>query len=172
MSLVSYGNVQNFGPRSRSAVRQSRPQGESFPMAERWADIFERAHPDALPELLDEAQAELDAWLHRPLAPDTTETLEELGARIVRDGWGISADECARAMRCTPTLVRTARLAEGKHPETGHSLPARESDAMSWALRLNMAGLSLREIEALTGVPKTTLHRRLSGPQRATRAGG
>lgn len=173
MALVSYGAVQSFGPRSRSADRQLRPPGESAPMVDRWAALFAgAADAEQLRALVGEAQAELDAWLRRPLVPETTETLGELCARIVSDGWGITAEECARAMRCTVTLVRRSRLDAVRHPETGYHLPGRQSDPMAWALRLDMAGLSLREIEDLTGVPKSTLHDRLSGPRRTTRAGG
>ena len=106
------------------------------------------------------------------LANGTTETLEELCARIVQDGWAIPTDECARAMRCTPTLVRRARLAAERHPETGYSLPPRQQDPMEWALKLDAVGLSVRQIATLTGLPKSTIHDRLSGPRRRAFTGG
>jgi DNA-binding IclR family transcriptional regulator len=173
MSLLSYGTVQVLGAHSRSAAGQVMPPGESAPMHDRWALVFDRHHePERLRDLLAEARAELDGWLRRPLAPDTTETLEELCARIVTDGWGVTADDCSRAMRCTPTLVRRARLAATRHPESGYHLPVRTVDPWRWAHQLDSAGLSVRQIAALTGVPKSTLHERLSGPRRRERAGG
>jgi hypothetical protein len=174
MSLVSYGSVQSLGAHSRSAAGQEvMPPGEPEPMHDRWSMVFEREHdPDRLRDLIGEGQSELDAWLRRPLAPDTTETLEELCARIVTDGWGVTADDCSRAMRCTPTLVRRARLAANRHPESGYHLPVRTVDPWRWAYQLDAVGLSVRQISALTGVPKSTLHERLSGPRRQAGAGG
>jgi hypothetical protein len=174
MELVSYGTVAQFGPRARSANRQLRPPGSSTPMADYWRPVLEAERdPVRLRDLRAEAQADLDSWLRRPLAPDTTETLEELCARIVRDGWGVTADDCSRAMRCTTSLVRRARLSAMRHPETGHHLPVRTADPWRWAHHLDAVGLSVRQIAALTGVPKSTLHRAfLSGPRRRARAGG
>jgi hypothetical protein len=163
MSLLSYGGTQHFGGRGGESGRIG-PPGESAPMADRWARRFAAASSgSALAALVEEAQAELNAWVVRPLAPDTTETWEELAERIVRDGWGVTAQECAVAMRCTPTMVRRARLAELRHPETGYGLPV-EGDPMAWARALDDAGLTLRQIEAVTGVAKSTLHDRMSGP--------
>jgi len=161
MSLLSYGDTQRLGGRGGESGRIG-PPGEARPMADRWARAFAGATPETLPGLIEEARAEFDAWIRRPLAPDTTETWEELAERIVTDAWGITADECAVAMRCTPSMVRRARLAEMRHPETGYSLPV-ERDVVAWARALDDAGLTLGQIETLTGVPKTTLHDRLTG---------
>lgn len=162
MELLSYGSVSRMGGR-RGAESPGSPQGEAHPLHEEWRERFAKA-PDAeaARDLLELAEAELDAALRRRLVPEATETLDELCARIVSDGWGISSDECARAMRCTPTLVRRARLDADRHPETGGSLPERTGDPLAWSLALDAAGLSLRQIEALTGVPKSSLHRALS----------
>jgi hypothetical protein len=166
MSLVSYGAVQRFGPRSRSVEGALLPPGEDQPMHEIWARRFAKAAPDELRDLVTEAEAELDAWVRRPLVPDTVETLEELCARIVDDGWGVTAAECARAMLTTPTLVRNARLAAGRHPESGYHLPAPSRDAWAWAEMLDRVGLNVRQIATLTGLPKSTLHDRLGGRRR------
>lgn len=167
MSLVSYGAVQNFGPHSRSAVGSLLPPGEDRPMHERWRIKLARAASlEEFRNLVAEAEAELEAWLRRPLAPDTVETLEELCARIVEDGWGITAEECSLSMLCTPTLVRRARLSAGRHPDTGYHLPPPSKDARAWAQMLDGVGLSVRQIAALTGLPKSTLHDHLSGRRR------
>jgi len=141
-------------------------------MHHRWGPILARAYGEQLSDLLGEAQAELDAWIRRPLAPDTAETLEDLYARIVEDGWGVTASECARAMRCTPTLVRRARLAAGRHPENGYHLPGAGTDVYVWACSLDAAGLTVRQIALVTGLPKSTLHDHLSGPRRPDRRRG
>lgn len=164
MELVSYGTVQRFGSgRGSGHDGGNCPPGESTPLHEEWAAILDGAPPDTevRQALLAEAEAELEAYVRRQLAPDTVETLDELCDRVVADGWGITADECSRAMRCTPTLVRRARLDAGRHPETGYHLPARSPDALTWARALDGVGLSVRQIEELTGIPKSTLHDRL-----------
>lgn len=158
MALLSYGSVQVMGARVNGGDDARPPSGELHPMAEKWAA---RIEADPRLETLDAMRAELGAWLRRPLAPQSAETLEELCARIVADGWGITADECAMAMRCTPTMVRRARLAEMRNPETGRALPDRGAGGIVWAHALYTAGLSLRQVEAITGVSKSTLHRAL-----------
>lgn len=174
MALVSYGATMNYQTyTSHVAARDNPPCGEAIPMHDRWHMAFEKAHDDDhLRDLVAAGQRELDGWLRRPFASDATESLEDLCARIVGDGWGISADECARAMRCTSTLVRRARLGAGRHPESGYHLPGPSKDRMLWALQLDAAGLTLRQIETVTGVPKSTLHDRLSRPRRTAITGG
>ena len=162
MSLVSYGGVAALERRRGGDSGRIGPPGERYPMDEQLADALERA-PDAgaARAILEAAEAEFAAYVRRPLAPDTTETWEELAARIVGDGWAMSARECADRMRTSPTLVRRARMAEMRHPETGYPLPERRADLMGWARELDAVGLSVRQIEALTSVPKSTLHDRL-----------
>lgn len=157
MALISYGGVQAVGRRQGGDDARP-PSGESHPMVEIWAARI-MAAPTV--ETLDAARAELGSWLRRPLAPQSAETLEELCARIVADGWGIMAEECAMAMRCTPTLVRRARLAAMRHPDTGKTLPAARGDGLGWARQLSDVGLSLRQVEAITGISKSRLHRAL-----------
>jgi hypothetical protein len=139
-------------------------------MHEEWALIFEATPADQAAAVLDEARSELDAWIRRPFAPDTTESWEEIAARIVADGWGLSAMDCAVAMRCNLSMVRRARLAELRHPETGYVIPDDlRRDPLSWAIQLDAIGLTLRQVEAITGVPKSTLHDRL-GSRAGSRA--
>lgn len=162
MSLLSYGGVSAMGYVRGGEPAGIGPTGEGMPMHHEWGALFDAAADADLPALITQARAELDAWIRRPFAPDTTETWEELAARIVSDGWGVSARDCALAMRCTPTMVRRARLAAGRSPEYGYPLPEDGGDRLTWARALNAAGLSLGQIQGLTGIPKTTLHRRLS----------
>lgn len=162
MEMLSYGSVSRMGGR-RGVESPGSPQGEAHPLHEVFAKLLaDAADAEAMRTILDLARQELDAALRRRLVPETTETLDELCARIVADGWGIDADECARAMRCTPTLVRRARLDASRHPESGGSLPERNGDPLAWSVALDAAGLSLRQIESITGVPKSSLHRALT----------
>jgi DNA-binding IclR family transcriptional regulator len=163
MALLSNGKVAALERSRGGESERVGPSGNAHPLYERWAERIASA-PDAetARALLEAAEAELGAQLRRPLAPDTTETLDELMARIVQDGWGITAEECAVAMRCTPTLVRRARLEARRHPDTGYALPEFEGDVWKWARRLDQVGLSVRQIEALTALPKSTLHRRFA----------
>ena len=162
MALLSYGGVSSAGFVKGGEPSRIGPTGEGTPLHDEWGARFDAATDDDLPDLVVQARAELDAWLRRPLTPDTTETLDELFARIVSDGFGVSATECAIAMRCTPTMVRRARLAAGRSPDTGYPLPEGDPDRMTWARALANAGLSLRQIEALTGIAKSTLNDRLA----------
>lgn len=168
MALISYGAVTSYQTRtSHGRADGGRPFGEARPLHDYWAAVFEATAPEDMFAAVEAATVELENWIRRPFAPVASETLEELCARIVGDGWGVSADDCARAMRCTPTLVRRARLGALRHPETGYRLPERQRDPMAWAIQLDRVGLSLRQIEAATGVPKSTLHDYLSRPRRA-----
>jgi hypothetical protein len=159
MAILSNGTVTKLGGRGGGESSRIGPPGDSRPMVDKWAALFAGATtPEALAELTEAAQHDYDTTIRRPLAPDTTETWEELAARIVRDGWGVTADECARAMRCTPSMVRRARLSEMRHPDTGHALPT-GMGAVEWARALDDAGLSVREIALVTGVAKSNVHR-------------
>lgn len=159
MLLLSNGKVAALQRSRGGEGGRVGPSGNAHPLYEVWSARLAAARDaEEARGLLEQAESELSAQLRRPLAPDTTETLEELAERIVQDGWGISAPECARAMRCTPTLVRRCRLAALKHPESGYALPEHTGDPYSWARKLEQAGLTLRAIEAITGVPKSSVH--------------
>jgi hypothetical protein len=58
------------------------------------------------------------------------------------------------ACRCTPTLVRQARIEAERNPETG-----REEGSLEQARDMLERGMSLRQVAVLTGIPKSTLHR-------------
>jgi len=162
MELLSYGTVTRFGGR-RGADAPGPPAGDAHPLHEAWARrLREAADAAEARALLEAATDALEAIVRRRFVVEATETLEELCARIVADGRGFSAEDCAIAMRCTPTLVRRARLEAGRHPDTGGGLPQKVADAMAWARELSDAGLSLRQIEAIAGVPKSSLHRALA----------
>jgi hypothetical protein len=161
MELLSYGSVSRMGGR-RSAESPGAPSGEAHPLHERFARLFaEAVDAEAMRTVLQLAEAELDAARRRRFVIETAETLDDLCARIVADGWGIEAEECARAMRTSASIVRRARLDAGRHPDTGGALPEKRGDAITWARDLDAAGLSIRQIASVVGMPQTTLYRAL-----------
>jgi hypothetical protein len=81
------------------------------------------------------------------------ETLEDLKARILREGQGWTPKEVALAMRVTPTLVRNVRTEAERDPEYG-----RPDGSLAHGLALLDAGLSIRQAAQITGIPKSTLH--------------
>jgi hypothetical protein len=163
MALLSYGSVQAYGRRrGAGAVGGDPPTGEAHPMHERWSALLAAAETaEQARATLERARSEYGAHVRRQLVPTTTETWDELAERIVADGWGVSARDCATAMRCSITLVRRARLAAYRHPESGYGLPAPRRDVLAWARDLDDAGLSVRQIEALTGMAMATVWRRV-----------
>lgn len=164
LALVSHAPAGRMDamPRTRGTPEHRKPTGDAHPPAEVLRDRLEQADSViAARRVLDEARAELQRTLRRPFATQQTETADELAERIVLDGAGWLADDVAVAMRCLPRFVRASRLAFGRDPETGLSAP--QGDPWEVARSLYAAGRSLRVIERLTGLARSTLHERLSG---------
>jgi hypothetical protein len=89
----------------------------------------------------------------RPESPPEGETLDDLKARILElEGW--EPRDVSLACRCTPTLVRQARIEAERNPESG-----REEGSLEQARAMLDGGMSLRQVAILTGIPKSTLHR-------------
>jgi hypothetical protein len=147
-AMLGYGKVMAWG----EVVRASERGEYDFP-ADHWLDLYERAHPDDRAEILELAREELERWRRRPEPPDEAETFDELKTRIVKTGEGWTPKEVALAMRCTPTLVRAARMEADRHPETG-----KIEGSIERARELLSTGHSLRQVAILTGIPKSTLH--------------
>lgn len=163
MELLSHGTVQRVGGR-RGSDSYGTPPGEGNPLHDVWREAIAKTTDVEAARLAVQGAADaLDAAVRRRFVAHRTETLDELCARIITDGRGISDRDCAVAMRCTTTLVRRSRLEAGCHPDTGEALPAAAGDALTWARELAAAGLPVRQIERLTGVSKSRVHR-LSRP--------
>jgi hypothetical protein len=164
LALVSHAptaRLGSIGSGSNSAHESHRPPGDSTPDAEYFRTRLDNAESlsDALEAYL-QARACLAGILRRTMATVTGETAAELGERIVEDGEGWEAEDVALALRCTPTFVRKSRLSLGRDPETGYSAP--DGDPMAVALELRERGRSLRTIARLTGIPRSTLHSRMT----------
>jgi DNA-binding IclR family transcriptional regulator len=161
MALISHGATMPLGIRRGDSGRIM-PPGERRPMHEVWGERIDAApSAGARAVVVEQAHGALMAYIRRQFVVTTAESYDELAERIVTDGWGLDADECARAMRCTPTLIKRARLDARRHPDTGYALPDETPDRMAWARALRADGLSLRDVQTLTGLPKSTLHDRL-----------
>jgi transcriptional regulator of acetoin/glycerol metabolism len=163
LMLISNAPVMRIGSvrGMNGAHESSRPPGESLPDAEHYARRLERASTVyEAREVLQEARTALFHAIRRPMAPGTTETLEEYIERIINDGAGWAVEDVARSLHTTPTFVRRVRLSAGRDPETGLVVP--DIDAWTLAHALYAVGRSIRTISALTGIPRSTLHDRLS----------
>jgi hypothetical protein len=153
-SMLQYGGVMAWGRRIPSAEGAVLPQGEDEPPLLYWLDKL--AASTTLPEFTETAlkmRAELDAWRRRPDPPPDGETMDELKRRVLSHDSGWTPQEVALAMRVTPTFVRGVRTEAGRDPQTG-----RMDNRLSRGLKLLDDGLSLRQVERITGVPKSTLH--------------
>lgn len=163
LALVSHAPAGRMDamPRTRGTPEHGKPTGDAHPPAEVLRDRLEQADSViAARRVLDEARAELERTLRRPFAVHETETAEGLAERIVLDGAGWTSAEVALAMHCLPRFVRSARLSYGRDPETGLTPP--DGDPWEVARSLHAAGRSLRAIERLTGLARSTLHDRLT----------
>lgn len=91
------------------------------------------------------------------------ETLEQLKARIVKDGEGFPLKEVAINFRCGERIVRAAREEAGREPAFGR-VPEAGPDAearRARALELKDEGLTVTQIAKLLGVHRSTVERDL-----------
>ena len=156
LELTSVSRARVYaGVTTSSAPDSAPPTGDVSP-AEHWRDAFNAAAPDERLRVFAGARDELERIKRRrfPLMP--IHDGDDLRERIVRDGEGLEPREVATPLRCTPTLVRRARLVAGREPERGKLIALIVWDTSS----LLAAGLSLRQVAACSGVPRSTLHDR------------
>jgi hypothetical protein len=161
LSLLSHGSTQNFSATAgRGGGEQILPAGEGHPPQDRFITMLQSPEPD-LATILAEAEATLDGWRRRPLAPAASvESLDDLKARIVSVGVGWPTRDVSLSMRCTESLVRVARVEASRDPTTGEQLDEPlPSDPRQLAAALLELGMSYRQAEAICGVPIATLSR-------------
>jgi anaerobic selenocysteine-containing dehydrogenase len=152
--MLQYGSVMAWGRRIPSAEAAALPQGESDPPLLYWLDKLARSETlEDFAATARQMRDELDAWRRRPDPPPAGETLDELKQRVLSEGKGWTPHEVALAMRVTPTFVRNVRAEAERDPQTG-----RPDDRLAKGLKLLADGYSLRQVESITGVPKSTLH--------------
>lgn len=161
LQLLSHGATASLSPVAGrgGGSDQVLPSGELCPPHERYLAALRKPGAD-VEAIMNDARDELDAWKRRPhVAPVVIESLTELKARIVEcAGW--PASDVAIAMRCTDSLVKVARVEAGCEPEHGEQLDEPlPTEPRERARVLVDLGLSYRQVEALCGVPITTIFR-------------
>lgn len=155
LALTSTVGAGRVTPRSGLAPTGARPSG-TVHVAERYASLIAGAGSERdARRWLDEARAELQSVLRRPFAGVSESDRRELELRIVSEGVGMTAVEVAVMCRCTVTVVRRARLGAERDPERGKSLAGVTRER--WVRELRASGYSLRQCEALTGIPRSTI---------------
>lgn len=153
-ALLQYGHTMAWGRQPKAAERPALPSGEGHPPLDYWLDLLERcATIEDARIVIGRARDELAAWRVRPEPPPEGESFDDLKTRIIREGAGWTPQEVALAFRCTPTLVRNVRTEAERDVEYG-----RPDGSLAHGLNLLGAGLSLRQVAQITGIPKSTLH--------------
>lgn len=157
LELTSTARAQAIVPVvSCSPPSSTAPCGDDTPATYWRARFGDARDDDEARALVEQARAELRAIRRRAFAPMRYETADELAERVVVEGEGVDALHVAIALRCTPTFVRRARLAQGRDPEFGRVV---DLDVLEPRALLD-AGLSVRQAAAVLGVPRSTLHGR------------
>ena len=150
-AMLGLGGVMRYEKR-RDSERGVWPAGEPEPPWVYWLDLYVGAPEHERSDIEARARAYLEAWRRRPEPPSEEESFDQFKARIVEAGESWTPQEVSLALRCTPTLVRQARLEADRNPETG-----KPEGSVEHARTLIAQGLSLRQVAMLTGIPKSTL---------------
>ena len=153
---------------SRSSLGSRPPTGDATPSVEWLAVELEAAGEDveAIRRVLGYARAELAVIVRRDLAPTLyADTAADLAELIVERGESYSPLELSVALRCTPTMVRRARLAAGRDAERGRPVQL-NGNGKALGLELLAAGLSVRAASLISGTARSTLHDRARAARR------
>jgi hypothetical protein len=152
--LLQYGAVMRWDRRIPGNEIVALPAGEDCPPLDYWLEKLGQAETtDEVRQILAAAREELETWRRRPEPAPDGETFEDLKRRILDEGAGWTPKEVALAMRVTPTLVRNVRIEGERDVEYG-----RPDKSLQKGLALLATGMSLRQVESITGIPKSTLH--------------
>jgi len=167
LELTSHGSTQSWNSSGHGGGESVNvfPPGESRPPHIEWRERYERAvTDDARQRIIEDAGRALRGIIRRAkVTPTSGESEKQFAARVISTGRGFGVGEVATAMRCTPTRVRRIRLANGVSLEFGLALTveAPDGDVERRARTLAEQGMSVRQIEMLTGMSKSWLHRML-----------
>lgn len=158
LELTSTARAHAFAPVvTCSMPESSAPNGDDTPAAY-WRERFAAAADEReLAELVALAHAELRRIRRRAFPALAYDTADELAERVITEGEGVSVADVSIALRCTPTFVRRARIARGREVEFGRKVRVELEPAA-----LHAAGLSIRQVSAVLGVPRSTVHERLA----------
>jgi hypothetical protein len=166
LATLPHGATQTFQAtsRSRGTHISGRPQGEATPPHEELEQAYRDASSDRQrAAVVDRMRATLKHWRGQGRTAATVESKEKRDARIVSEGEGWEVQDVAVRFRCTPTAVRRARLAAGRTADLGRATaatrpPVEDRSQLERARELRANGMSFRQVEMLTGVPRSTLH--------------
>jgi hypothetical protein len=151
---LAYGSTTSWGPSTGSGDGYGCPPGEGRPPHVEWRERWMRASVLERDRILREAKEHLKSLLHQKRIVIVEETQDELEKRVVakcRQGWSI--EEVANEFKVTKKFVRIAYATAQTRPDEP------SSDKRVEAQRLAAKGMTERQIEMLTKLPKSTLRR-------------
>lgn len=161
MELLSYGKTASLNSSGLGGEKENPvPQGDADPLADQWRFILLRCAAHDLEDLVREARDELDGIRRRDpalLVESVEEPRTAWEARLVEEGEGYEARHVATSFLCGVKDVMRVRLAAGRDPSDGRLTFS--EDKVARVKKLAAGGLSEREIQAQTGVAKTTVRR-------------
>jgi hypothetical protein len=152
---LAYGSTTSWEPSTSSGEKSyGCPPGESTPPHIEWRARWDRASVLERDRILREAKEHLKSLLHQKRITVVEETQDELEKRVVakcRQGWSI--DEVANEFKVTKKFVRIAYATAQTKPDEP------SSDKRVEAQRLAAKGMTERQIEMLTKLPKSSVRR-------------
>ena len=179
LELVSAGTTASWGAAGSGGEQTRGPvSGDANPPHLYFREDYERAHHDDLEHeardggpthrsrrrVLTAARDELERLTGRGAAArerPAGESAADLAQRIVDEGAGYTVAEAAVRFRCGPRNVVKAREAGNRAVDTGDPLePTSSKDraaAFRRAERMAAEGMTVRQIEFTTGLPKSTV---------------
>lgn len=168
LAMLMHGKTQSWDSNGgRGGERDPRPGGDSYPIAEHYRDRYASAVSEhSKRQVLREAREELEQWRgHGECRHAGAETQEQRDDRMMREGDGFEPQIVAVRFHTSAQRVRKVRWAKKRDPETGKPLPGstpvEKPVDMDRVRRYKAQGLSLRQIETLTGASKSAIHRML-----------
>ena len=165
----SYGGTQNLnasgakgkptgGDRPGGWRAYQAPDGSEFEpphLAYRWA--YEECTSNEEREgVCEAAEAALKALTEPRKVEAKGESLEQLQARVLKDGRGWSVKDAALGFRVTESFIRKTRAEHGRHIETGDPIVA-----PSLAVMVEK-GWPVRRVAEVMGWSVMTAHRRIA----------
>lgn len=160
MRMLQGGRTQAFDSSGgRSENPDPRPSGEPHPLADEWVERW-RERPTE--ETLEAARAALRAWKVRQAPAEDDGT--DFEQWVIDDGEGYAVEQVASKFGVAPQRVVRLRLKHGREAEFGlrvaEATRAERKDASrERVVNLASKGVTLRQIEAITGVKRETARR-------------
>lgn len=160
MSLIQYGKTQSFNSSGgKSENPDPRPSGESWTLQDHWAAEWAR---DPSHDTLDAARDALDAWIKRTAPAEGDGT--DFEQWVIDDGKGFAVEQVASKFGIAPQRVVRIRLKHEREAEFGLPVVAetrvqRQDKSRERVLNLASQGMTVRQIEAVTGAKRETVRR-------------